>query len=51
MAKTIIHTRHYQCDKVVPDASTSLAQDQPQDEMIDDVVADSNVQQDKDIAD
>ncbi|KAK2450359.1 hypothetical protein QL285_009481 [Trifolium repens] len=45
-------------DKVVPDASTSLAQDQPQDEMIDDVdadkddvVADSNVQQDKDIAD
>ncbi|KAK2402334.1 hypothetical protein QL285_051864 [Trifolium repens] len=51
-------------DKAVPDASTSLAPDQPQDEMIDDVdadkddvdadkydvVADSNVQQDKDIA-
>ncbi|WJX12956.1 hypothetical protein P8452_03403 [Trifolium repens] len=33
--------------KVVTDASTSLAQDQPQD----DVVADSNVQQDKDVAD
>jgi hypothetical protein len=45
-------------DKVVPDASTSLAQDQPQDDMIDDVdankddvVADSNVQQEKDISD
>ncbi|KAK2410672.1 hypothetical protein QL285_046024 [Trifolium repens] len=33
--------------KVVSDASTSLAQDQPQD----DVLADSNVQQDKDVAD
>ncbi|KAK2450802.1 hypothetical protein QL285_009901 [Trifolium repens] len=45
-------------DKVVPDASTSLAQDQPQDDMIDDVdankddvVVDSNVQQEKDIFD
>ncbi|KAK2396678.1 hypothetical protein QL285_058320 [Trifolium repens] len=52
-------------DKAVSDASTSLAPNQPQGEMIadvdadkddvdadkDDVVADSNVQQDKDIAD
>ncbi|KAK2409484.1 hypothetical protein QL285_044905 [Trifolium repens] len=36
-------------DKAVPDAPASLAQDKPQDEMTDDVVADSPVQQEKDV--
>ncbi|KAK2450697.1 hypothetical protein QL285_009806 [Trifolium repens] len=36
-------------DKVVPDAPTSLAQDQPQDANEDDVVADSPVQQGKEV--
>jgi hypothetical protein len=36
-------------DKVVPDAPASLAQDKPQDEVTKDVVADSSVQQEKDV--
>ncbi|WJX38888.1 hypothetical protein P8452_26504 [Trifolium repens] len=37
-------------DKDVPDAPASLAQDKPQDEMAEDVVADSPVEQEKDVA-
>ncbi|KAK2369034.1 hypothetical protein QL285_082190 [Trifolium repens] len=36
-------------DKTVPDASASLAQDKPQDEMANDVVADSPVQLERDV--
>ncbi|KAK2402173.1 hypothetical protein QL285_051715 [Trifolium repens] len=36
-------------DKAVPDAPASLAQDKPQDEMANDVVDDSPVQQEKDV--
>ncbi|WJX73000.1 hypothetical protein P8452_56827 [Trifolium repens] len=49
MAKTVTFARHHQRDKTVPDASASLAQDKPQDEMANDVVADSPMQLERDV--